>query len=108
MLFFFLFLVDLNISELYPSFGRRGLKVSWLSNFPDEEEILYMNTSFQINNMYSSSTIQPKQSIIGGLDINDATQASFFERSVMKAIQSINVESKVISLNISINIHWKI
>eukprot|EP01084_Bolivina_argentea_P281672 481973_1 len=38
------------ILELYPSFGRKGLKVHWLSNFPDEEEILYMNTSFQIHN----------------------------------------------------------
>ena len=44
------------ILELYPSFSKRGLRVSWLSNFPDEDEVLYMNASFQIVNIYSNST----------------------------------------------------
>ena len=39
------------IFELYPSFGAKGLTVSWLSNFPDENEVLYMNVSFQISNI---------------------------------------------------------
>ena len=43
------------ILELYPSFSKRGLRVSWLSNFPDEDEVLYMNASFQIVNIYSNS-----------------------------------------------------
>eukprot|EP01084_Bolivina_argentea_P077674 140928_1 len=39
------------------------------------------------------------QSMIGGLKMTNINEASFFEQAIMEAIQSINVDSKVISLN---------
>ena len=74
------------IFELYPSFGRKGLKVSWLSNFPDEMEVLYMNTSFQIVNIYKSSDY------IYNNIYNQPNQV-LFEKSILKALHVINTES---------------
>eukprot|EP01084_Bolivina_argentea_P235833 396704_1 len=51
-----------------------------------------------MGNSNRSQTLTP---IIGGLNANNANETHFFEESVMKAIQAINIESKVISLNIN-------
>jgi len=91
------------ILELYPSFGKKGLKVSWLSNFPDECEVIYMNTFFQTSNVITitaSSSDRAPQLNSKNTDPNDE-EALFHSmtRCILNAIQTINVNSKIISLN---------
>eukprot|EP01083_Nonionella_stella_P068945 183431_1 len=52
------------VLELYPSFGAKGLSVSWISNFPDELEVLYMNVSFQISNIIKKQYKQRRKASI--------------------------------------------
>eukprot|EP01083_Nonionella_stella_P232812 820875_1 len=74
------------ILELYPSFGAKGLSVSWLSNFPKENEVLYMNVSFQISNI-----IKKRKRI--------NTTNMEVEESILNALRTINIDSQIISLN---------
>eukprot|EP01083_Nonionella_stella_P157426 511104_1 len=78
------------ILELYPSFGAKGLSVSWLSNFPDENEVLYMNVSFQISNIIKN---QYKQRERG------SSNMKVMEESILNALRTINIDSQIISLN---------
>ena len=60
------------ILEMYPSFGKAGINVSWLSSFPDEDQIFYMNTSFEIAHILpGESELMRPLSINTGNDEND-------------------------------------
>eukprot|EP01084_Bolivina_argentea_P152456 265956_1 len=130
------------ILELYPSYSKKGLKVSWLSNFPDEDEVLYINASFEIVNIYANdrqtniyrspfdapeaTTIYEYNTDEDDSFSNDISQRDHFtiteqktntihnlkhtveleqnvhafERSIMKAIQMININSAILSFNL--------
>ena len=46
------------VMEVYAPFVRCGLDISWISSFPEIHRVLYMNCTFQISNIHSSS-LQP-------------------------------------------------
>ena len=78
--------------------------MSWLSNFPDENEVLYMNTSFQICNIYPSSANMPMAdpSFLGNNEFGSMSEEMLMvrmERGILNAMQTINVDTKIISLN---------
>eukprot|EP01084_Bolivina_argentea_P010661 19873_1 len=88
------------IIELYPSFGKKGMFISWLSAFPDDEEVIYMNTSFDICGIYDAkqdeeTNISPP-SLLNFIDIETS---EIYEQAILRALQSINVGSQVISLS---------
>eukprot|EP01083_Nonionella_stella_P299132 1015065_1 len=95
------------ILELYPSYGRKGLQVSWLSNHPQEKEVLYFDASFDIKKIH-----YPEKDTIEKV-LNDETQLLlstkeaydikdnvwFVEKAILKALQTINTSSTVLSFN---------
>eukprot|EP01084_Bolivina_argentea_P000060 112_1 len=90
------------ILELYPSFGAKGLNVSWLSNFPDENEVLYMNVSFQISDIIKISpanyTYENEFKHNDYLEHKKISSVTM-ERCILNALQTINIDSNIISLN---------
>eukprot|EP01083_Nonionella_stella_P033575 91878_1 len=95
------------ILELYPSYGRKGLQVSWLSIHPEEKEVLYFDASFDIKKIH-----YPEKDTIEKV-LNDATQlllstkeaddikntVVFVEKAILKALQTINMRSTILSFN---------
>eukprot|EP01083_Nonionella_stella_P232811 820874_1 len=80
------------VLELYPSFGAKGLSVSWISNFPDELEVLYMNVSFQISNIIKKQYKQRRKASI-------SSNMKVMEKLILNALRTINIDSQIISLN---------
>eukprot|EP01083_Nonionella_stella_P126021 381228_1 len=88
------------ILELYPSFGAKGLNVSWLSNFPDENEVLYMNVSFQISNIVKiSDSLQIGVDFALDKNLAGNMTSQNMEYCILRALQTINIDSQIISLN---------
>ena len=79
--------------------------MSWLSNFPDEQEVLYFDATFSIKNIHKiedSTFLAPTFdttlfSVNTIRDLQHNTQ--FIEKSILKALQTINTESTILSFN---------
>ena len=86
--------------ELYPSFDKRGLDVSCLSDYPEEKEVLYLDCSFQIANIYHSQSTEYKdfKALIdeshsfGSQPQSESTKQRL--SSFLRAIQIISVDSR--------------
>eukprot|EP01083_Nonionella_stella_P275231 934662_1 len=93
------------ILELYPSFGKKGLEVGWISNFPDEREVLYFDATFDIKNIFTPmddaeyDEFGPKELLSSKTvhELHDNTD--FIEKAILKALQTINISSTVLSFN---------
>eukprot|EP01083_Nonionella_stella_P004922 14378_1 len=83
------------VIELYPSFGKKGLMVNFLSNFPDEQEVLYLDCSFQISNIFKAD----ETGVIRNQLVEVKTGFAYVEHCMLKALQMMSVDSQVISLN---------
>ena len=44
------------VLQLEPMYGAKGMRLKWLSNYPDEDEVLYMNTTFNVVDILDSQT----------------------------------------------------
>ena len=87
------------VLELYPSFGKRGLDVSYLSNFPEEKEILFINCSFQIANIYriDDTELQLINPIVLSqqqLRYGSTKSVQYIEHCIVKAMQTISIDSQ--------------
>ena len=90
---------------MYPTYNHSGIELSWLSNYPDEDEILYMNTTFQITDILDPKT---EKSIMANASMDQSPQpftgqGSFNQQQLINAIQNISVNSNILSLNTSTN-----
>eukprot|EP01083_Nonionella_stella_P183497 663325_1 len=76
------------VLEIFPSFGRKGLDVSWISRFPDEQEVIYFDATFDIRRIFD---VCAEAQAPGDITLRTLT--------VLKALQSINVNSTIMSFN---------
>ena len=88
------------LMELYPSFDKKGLDISCISDFPEEQEVLYIDCSFQIANLYHSKTTEYRdfKALIDKTRLNsaqaDSASIQYMQSSYLKAIQMISTNSR--------------
>eukprot|EP01083_Nonionella_stella_P307121 1078355_1 len=92
------------ILELHSAYSKAGMRLSWLSNYPDEDEVLYMNVTFQITDIIDPKTekskLWPMPSIIDHKYEEELEQ-------IKHELQQISINSKVLSLNESHDMNEK-
>ena len=96
------------VIELQPTGTLRGLNVYWISNYPDEQEVLFMNTSFKIINIFSPTVeVAPSSSKFEAAFVASRAshriprtkQLMMTEKTILRALQMINIGADIISLN---------
>eukprot|EP01083_Nonionella_stella_P131982 401240_1 len=92
------------ILVLHSAYSMAGIRLSWLSNYPDEDEVLYMNVTFQITDIIDPKTekskLWPMPSIIDHKYEEELEQ-------IKHELQQISINSKVLSLNESHDMNEK-
>eukprot|EP01083_Nonionella_stella_P044795 120502_1 len=78
-----------SIVVLHPVYSMAGMRLEWISNYPTEDEVLYMNVTFQITDILDPKTEKSKL-----LPIEEKSLAE-----IKNALQHISVNSNVLSLN---------
>ena len=81
--------------ELYPSFDKKGLDISCVSDFPEEGEVLYVDCQFQIAYVYHSKSTGYRdfKALINETKLNNA-HSNNDTASYLRALQTISANSR--------------